>query len=123
MWNLAAGGELPSDPLFENDGVAMKEDRLEVERVDIIPVSIGGGNGNVFSLEKLLEEEDVAGKPPYIRNREQVSRPSRVLSSDIDKLSTVITKVERPLVKEDAKVKLFQVPFPSIGISICGGKI
>ena len=72
MWNLAAGGELPSDPLFENDGVAMKEDRLEVERVDIIPVSIGGGNGNVFSLEKLLKEEDVAGKPPYLRKRQRL---------------------------------------------------
>ena len=27
------------------------------------------------------------------------------------------------MVKENAKVKVFQVPFQSIGISICGGKI
>ena len=35
----------------------------------------------------------------------------------------MVSKVERPLTKEDAKVRLFQVPFQSIGISICGGKI
>ena len=65
----------------------------------------------------------MAGKPPYLRKREQVSRPSRDLSSDIDELFPVILKVERPLVKENAKVNVFQVPFQSIGISICGGKI
>ena len=123
MSNIAAGGELPSDPIFGNDCVAKKEDRLGVERVDNLPVSVGDGNGNAFSLAKLLEEENLAGKRHFLRKREQICRPFRFLSSDVDALSTVIPIVERLLVKEDVKVKLFQVPFQSIGILICGGNI
>ena len=117
--NLTAGGELPSDPIFAEDGVVKKEDILGVEKVDVDPVSVGGGNENAYSLEKLLEEEELAVKPPFLRKREYIPRPSRFLVTP----SPVVPKVEHPLVKEEAEVRPFQVPFQSIGISICDGKI
>ena len=69
LTNFAAGGELPSDPIFAEDGIAKKEDIHGVEKVYVDPVSVGGGNKNAFSIEKLLEDEDLAVKPPFLRRR------------------------------------------------------
>ena len=104
---------------FAEDGVVKKEDILGVEKVDVDPVSVGGGNENAYSLEKLLEEEELAVKPPFNRKREYIPRPSRFLVTP----SPVVPKVEHPLVKEEAEVRPFQVPFQSIGISIYDGKM
>ena len=70
-----------------------------------------------------MEEEEFTVKSPFFRKREQITHSSRFLSSDVGVPSPVVPKVERSLSKEDANVRLFQVPFQSIGISICGGKI
>ena len=68
--NLAGGGELPSGPIFAEDGVVKKEDIIGVKNIDVDPVYVGGGNENAYSLEKLLEEEESAVKPPFLRKRE-----------------------------------------------------
>ena len=61
----------------------------------------------------------MAVKLPFLRKREQIARPTRFLVAS----SPVVPKVERHVIKDDAKVRLFQVSFQSIGISICGRKI
>ena len=39
---------------FAEDGVVKKEDILGVKKMYVDPVSIGGGNKNAFSIDKLL---------------------------------------------------------------------